>query len=128
MHYELCIILPFSFGDSIFFPNFAAEILYMRTRQEYIDILKGHADELKSNYGISYMRLFGSVAKNEHHDGSDVDIFVVMPPNAYSLCAAADYLESILGTNVDLIRKHSNMRPFFLNQINKYGIDIFGEA
>jgi hypothetical protein len=29
---------------------------------------------------------------------------------------------------VDLIRKHSNMRPFFLNQINKYGIDIFGEA
>ena len=100
----------------------------MRTRQEYIDILKGHADELKNNYGISYMRLFGSVAKNEHHDGSDVDIFVVMPPNAYSLCAAADYLESILGTNVDLIRKHSNMRPFFLNQINKYGIDIFGEA
>jgi len=104
------------------------EILYMRTRQEYIDILKGHADELRTNYGISYMRLFGSVAKDEHHDGSDVDIFVVMPPNAYSLCAAADYLESILGTNVDLIRKHSNMRPFFLNQINKYGIDIFGEA
>ena len=103
------------------------EILYMRTRQEYIDILKGHADELRINYGISYMRLFGSVAKDEHHDGSDVDIFVVMPPNAYSLCAAADYLESILGTNVDLIRKHSNMRPFFLNQINKYGIDIFGE-
>lgn len=87
-----------------------------------------NADELKNNYGISYMRLFGSVAKNEHHDGSDVDIFVVMPPNAYSLCAAADYLESILGTNVDLIRKHSNMRPFFLNQISKYGIDIFGEA
>jgi len=78
----------------------------MRTRQEYIDILKSHADELKSNYGISYMRLFGSVAKNEHHGGSDVD----------------------LGTSVDLIRKHNNIRPFFLNQINKYGIDIFGQA
>jgi hypothetical protein len=37
-------------------------------------------------------------------------------------------LESILGTSVDLIRKHGNMRPFFLNQINKYGIDIFGQA
>ena len=74
------------------------------------------------------MKLFGSVAKNEHHDGSDVDIFVVMHANAYSLCAAADYLESILGTSVDLIRKHGNMRPFFLNQINKYGIDIFGQA
>ena len=100
----------------------------MRTREEYIKILKNHADELKVNYGISYMRLFGSVAKDEHHGDSDVDLFVVMPAKAYTLCAAADYLESILGTSVDLIRKHNNMRPFFLNQINKYGIDIFGQA
>ena len=100
----------------------------MKTRQEYIDILKSHADELRQNYGISYMRLIGSVAKDEHRQGSDIDIYVVMPPRAYSLCAAADYLESILGTSVDLIRKHSNMRPFFLNQINKYGVDIFGQA
>ena len=98
-----------------------------RTRQEYIDILRSHADILKANYGISYMRLFGSVARDEHHSGSDVDLFVVMPAKAYTLCAAADYLESILGTSVDLIRKHDNMRPFFLNQISKYGIDIFGQ-
>ncbi|MBR5395598.1 MAG: nucleotidyltransferase family protein [Bacteroidaceae bacterium] len=102
--------------------------LFMRTRQEYIEILRNHADELRTNYGISYMRLFGSVAKDEHHSDSDVDLFVVMPAKAYTLCAAADYLESILGTSVDLIRKHNNMRPFFLNQINKYGIDIFGQA
>ena len=100
----------------------------MRTRQEYIDILRSHTDELKSNFGISYMRLFGSVAKDEHRDDSDVDLFVVMPAKAYMLCAAADYLESILGTSVDLVRKHDNMRPFFLNQINKHGIDIFGQA
>lgn len=100
----------------------------MRTRQEYIDILRSHSDELKSNFGISYMRLFGSVAKDEHHDDSDVDLFVIMPAKAYTLCAAADYLESILGTSVDLIRKHDNMRPFFLNQIYKHGIDIFGQA
>ena len=100
----------------------------MKTRQEYIDILRSHASELKSEYGITYMRLFGSVAKDSHGSGSDVDLFVIMPPKAYLLCAAADYLESILGVSVDLIRKHSNMRPFFLNQINKYGIDIFGQA
>ena len=100
----------------------------MKTRQEYIDILKSHSDELKTNFGISYMRLFGSVARDEHHVDSDVDLLVVMPAKAYMLCAAADYLESILGTSVDLIRKHNNIRPFFLNQINKYGIDIFGQA
>lgn len=100
----------------------------MKTRQEYIDILRNNASELQNRFGISYMRMFGSVAKDQHHDGSDVDLFVVMPAKAYALCAAADYLESILGTNVDLIRKHSNMRPFFQNQINQYGIDIFGQA
>lgn len=98
------------------------------TRQEYIDILRSHSDELRANYGITYMKLFGSVAKDEHREDSDVDLFVVMPPKAYTFCAAADYLESILGKNVDLVRQHSNMRPFFLNQINKYGIDIYGEA
>ena len=100
----------------------------MRTRQEYIDILKKHANELQTNFGITYMKLFGSVAKGYHHQDSDIDLFVVMPPKVYSLCAAADYLESILGVKVDLVRKHSNMRPFFLNQIDKYGIEIFGHA
>ncbi len=98
----------------------------MRTREEYIDILRSHSNELRNKFGISYMRMFGSVAKDFHHKGSDVDLFVVMPAKAYTLCAAADYLESILGVSVDLIRKHDNMRPFFLNQINKYGVDIFG--
>lgn len=80
----------------------------MRTKQEYIDILRNNASELQNRFGISYMRMFGSVAKDQHHDGSDVDLFVVMPAKAYNLCAAADYLESILGTNVDLIRKHQD--------------------
>lgn len=100
----------------------------MKTRQEYIDILRAHSSELTSRFGITYMRIFGSVARGQHHDGSDVDVFVVMPPNAYNLCKAADYLEEILGCDVDLIRRHSNMRPFFLNQIQKYGIDIYGTA
>jgi len=100
----------------------------MKSRQEYINILKEHQPELISRFGITYMRLFGSVAREQHHEGSDVDVFVVMPANAYNLCAAADFIEELLGCNVDLIRKHSNMRPFFLNQIQKYGVDVYGAA
>lgn len=100
----------------------------MRTRQEYIAIIQAHAIELQQRFGITYLRLFGSVAKNQHHTDSDVDVFVEMPPKAYNVVAAAQYLEEILGCNVDLIRKHGNMRPFFLNQIQKYGIDVFGTA
>lgn len=101
-------------------------LCHMKSQQEYIAILKANANVLQHKFGITYMRLFGSVARNQHKQDSDVDVFVEMPPKAYNMVAAAQYLEDLLGCHVDLIRKHSNMRPFFLNQIQKYGIDIFG--
>ena len=100
----------------------------MKTQQEYIDILKMHAAELQKEFGITYMRLFGSVAKNVHNEDSDVDVYVIMPAKVYNIVAAADYLEELLGCKVDLICKHQGMRPYFLNQIEKYGVDIFGAA
>jgi len=100
----------------------------MRTRQEYIDVLKDHATELQQRFGITRMRLFGSVARDQHHEGSDVDVYVEMPAKAYNIVSAADYLKELLGCDVDLICKHQGMRPFFLNQIEKYGITIFGAA
>jgi hypothetical protein len=71
------------------------------------------------------MRLFGSVARNEHQGDSDVDLFVSMPPKFFNYIAASQYLEELLGCNVDLISDHSNIRPFFRNQIEQDGIDIF---
>lgn len=100
-------------------------LTYMKTRQEYIDLLKTHALDLNQQFGVTYMRLFGSVAKDSHHEGSDVDVYVEMPAKVYNIVAAADYLKELLGCDVDLICKHRGMRPFFLNQIEKYGIDIF---
>lgn len=100
----------------------------MKTRQEYIDILKAHASELQAKFGITYMRLFGSVAKDLHHEGSDVDVFVEMPAKLTNIVSASEYLQSILGCDVDLICNHRGIRPFFLNQIEKYGIDIFRAA
>ncbi|MGM9739641.1 MAG: nucleotidyltransferase family protein [Candidatus Cryptobacteroides sp.] len=100
----------------------------MKSRQEYVTILKSHSAELQERFGITYLCLFGSVAKDQHKEGSDVDVFVDMPAKAYNMVAAAEYLEDLLGCEVDLIRRHNNMRPFFLNQIQKYGIDIIGTA
>ncbi len=51
----------------------------MITRAKCIDILSSHADELRSRYGISSMRLLGSVVSYSHKEGNDVDLFVTMP-------------------------------------------------
>ena len=96
----------------------------MRTRQEYVDIIKAHAEELQSRFGITSMRLFGSIARNEHREESDVDLFVTMPPKMMNYIAAAQYLEELLGKNVDLIQDHRHLRPFFRKQIERDGIIV----
>ncbi len=100
----------------------------MKSQAEYINLLRCNSERLNHDFGITFMRLFGSVAKNTHHDGSDVDLFVDMPPVFYNAVAAAQYLEELLGCKVDLICDHDNMNPFFRDQIEKYGIDIFRKS
>ena len=100
----------------------------MRTTKEIIELIAAHADELQTKFGITSMRLFGSVARGDHHEGSDVDIFVTMPPKFYNYIEAAQYLEQLLGCCVDLICSHKNLRPFFKEQIEKDGINIFTAA
>jgi len=96
----------------------------MKSQGEYIDIIKSHADELQERFGITSLSIFGSVARDEHHEGSDVDLFAIMPPKFYNHAAAAQYLKDLLGCDVDLIQEHKNMRPFFRKQIETDGIRI----
>ena len=99
-------------------------LAYMKSQSEYIDIIRSHAKELQERFGITSLRIFGSVARNEHHEGSDVDLFAVMPPKFYNHVAATRYLKELLGCDVDLIQEHRNMRPFFRKQIETDGIRV----
>ena len=97
----------------------------MKRTEDYITLLRKHADELKTKYGITMMRLFGSVARGEQHEGSDVDLFVEMPPTLRQVGGAELYLNQLLGCNVDLIRNHKGLTTLFKKQVEKDGINIF---
>lgn len=97
----------------------------MRTRQEYIDMMQAHADELRSQFGVSALRIFGSVARNQHTDKSDLDVCVDMPPRIFKLIGLGTYLEELLGCHVDVIRNHSNMNQFLRKEIENDGIYVF---
>ena len=105
--------------------TFAQKYKSMKTRSEYIQIIRAHAPELQSRFGIQSISLFGSVARNEQHEGSDVDLFVKMPPKFFNYIEASEYLRNILECDVDLISDHHNLRPFFRKQIERDGINIF---
>ena len=99
----------------------------MLSRQECIDRIQANSDTIVDRYGVRSLRLFGSVARNEQHESSDVDVFVQMDPDLFQMVGLKQFLEDLLGCNVDIIRKHRNNNAFLLKQIEKDGIDIIRE-
>lgn len=48
----------------------------MKTKAEYIRLLRQYMTENASKYGISRMGIFGSVARGENTEQSDIDVYV----------------------------------------------------
>lgn len=99
--------------------------MLMRTRNEYIDIIQQHSGELRSQFDVTSLRIFGSVARDQHTEESDLDVCVDMPPRLFKLVGLGSYLESLLGCHVDVIRNHSNMNDFLKKEIENDGIYVF---
>ena len=97
----------------------------MKTRSEYLDLIKMNISDLKDRFGIRSLCMFGSVARNEHNAESDVDVCVEMEPDIYLLVALKQFLENLLGCSVDVIRKHRNMNKLLMKQIERDGVYVF---
>ena len=96
----------------------------MRTAKEYIDLISAHADELRSQFGIRSLRLFGSVSRGEQREDSDVDICVDMEPSLYLLVRLKRFLEQLLQCSVDVVRMHKHINPYLLENIERDGIYV----
>jgi len=89
------------------------------TRIDIINYLKEHYKEFHEKYSVEKIGLFGSYARDEATEKSDVDIFVRMKPNMFDMIAVKEQIESDLGAKVDILREHKNIKPFFLKMIQK---------
>lgn len=97
----------------------------MLDRAQTIEKLKSTRQYLSEHYGVSSMFLFGSVARNEQREDSDVDVCVEMKPNLFNRAGVKIYLQELLGCDVDVVRMRENMNPLFKQQIIKYGIQVY---
>ena len=106
--------------------NFASGYIFhpMKTTKEYILLISSKAEELKRDFGIKSMRIFGSVSRNEQHEGSDVDVCVDMEPKAYMVVRLKRFLEDLLQCSVDVIRLHKHINPYLLDEIDREGIYV----
>ena len=86
----------------------------------YLHLLRICKDEYANKYGITRMGIFGSVARGEQTEKSDVDICIESPPmGLFALSGLCLTLEELLGASVDIVWMHQNMNLKFRNRIEK---------
>ncbi|MDR2814790.1 MAG: nucleotidyltransferase family protein [Prevotellaceae bacterium] len=92
----------------------------MKTTNEYIRLLCDYKRQHAAEYGIERMGIFGSVARGEQKKGSDIDIYYEGPSMGLkSLVRLPQELEDVLGVPVDVVRRHNNLQPHFVERIMK---------
>jgi predicted nucleotidyltransferase len=92
----------------------------MKEQTEYMTTLQRFKQEHGSEYGITRMGIFGSVARNEHTEKSDVDVLVEAPVlSLFSRMGIKYRLEEMMGVSVDVVRKTEYMRPRFKARVER---------
>lgn len=95
----------------------------MKTVDEYMAILRKYLTTKSDIYGIIKIGIFGSVARNEQTEDSDVDICVEMKkPDLFMMVHIKEDLQELFGKSVDIVRIRKNMNPMLLSRIQRDGI------
>lgn len=90
----------------------------MITTEEYLLRLKQFKELYAEEYGIERIGIFGSVARGEHTEESDIDIYYEGESlGLRSLVGLPAELERVLDSTVDVVRKHNNLSSSFLKRI-----------
>jgi predicted nucleotidyltransferase len=94
------------------------------TSNEVLQTLAAHRSVL-SEHGVKSLRLFGSVARDEATDQSDVDLLVEFsrPTGLFGLVRLQRYLEELLGREVDLGTTGS-LKPRIRDRVLRECIDV----
>lgn len=83
------------------------------TRDRALQILREHEADFKAK-GVTHLRLFGSVARDEANDQSDIDVMVDFDPDLtltlWEMSSVRLDLCDFLSTPVDLVREKT-MKP-----------------
>ena len=98
----------------------------VRNRNDIIMFLQTHKDEMAQRFGVVSVGLFGSYARGEEREDSDIDIAIELVPAKKSLSnflGIRRYLEQQFGKKVDL-GIESTLKPLAREMVAKEIIHV----
>ena len=94
-------------------------------RDEGLKVLRAHKAILTERFGVTNLTLFGSAARNEMSDDSDIDILVRFdrPRTSKAYFGVQFYLEDLLDHPVDLVTEKA-LRAEFRPYVEREAINV----
>ncbi len=94
-------------------------------RAEVLRTLRAHQATLAEQFGVTSLTLFGSVARDQATDASDIDILAEFgsAPGWREYFGAQAYLEGVLGRPVDLMTA-GEVRPEIRPYVERDAINV----
>ena len=94
-------------------------------REEILRILASFRESKRDEFGIVRIGVFGSVARDEMADDSDVDVVVeIARPDLLTLVGIKQELEELLHLPVDVVRYRDRMNPFLKERIEQEAVYV----
>jgi hypothetical protein len=89
-------------------------------KDEMVEALKKYKEQNVRRYGIKSLGVFGSVARNDETESSDIDIVVELDrADLFILADIKQDIEETLGRHVDIVRKRRLMNPLLARRISR---------
>jgi len=97
----------------------------MISRENLILILREYKATNENIYGIRRLGLFGSAARGEMHEDSDIDVVVELKePDLLILADIKTDLEEQLGMRVDIVRHRKDMNINLKRRISREAVYV----
>lgn len=88
------------------------------TKKTILDYLAKNLENFQIKYGVEKIGLFGSYARGEETNESDIDVYVhTAQKNLSAITGLWSQLEVDLDKKIDLVTAHKHMRPGLKNAI-----------
>lgn len=96
-----------------------------RSQREILDALTDFRRTRDDEYGLLRLGVFGSVARDQMTEDSDVDIVIdLAQPNLLTLAAIMIRLEELLGQPVDVVHYKGMRNEYLKRRIDREAIYV----